>query len=163
MVTVFRPGDLFELADRIEKRGREFYQRMSRDALTPRIRALFERLAHEEDRHEGEFRRIADEALAMPFEIPDGYASPEMMEYLDALHRGGALHITAGEHRQPPLSEEQALLQAIEYEKDAILLLHEIYDLFPPSMPARAAVADLIRAEKSHLARICGLLGGAAA
>lgn len=159
MVTVFRPGDLFELADRIEKRGREFYERMSRDAVTLRTRALFERLAQEEGEHESEFRRIVGEALAMPFEIPDGYASPEMMAYLDALRRGGALHIAAGDHRQPPVSERQALLQAIEYEKDAILLLHEIYDLLPPSMPARTAVAALIRAEKSHLAHICGLLG----
>lgn len=163
MVIFFRPGDLFELAERIEKRGREFYERMSRDAVTPGSRALFERLAREEGQHESEFRRIVGEALAMPFEIPDGYASPEMMAYLDALNRGDAFHIASGDHRQPPVSENQALLQAIEYEKDAILLLHEVYDLLPSSMAARMAVAELIRAEKGHLAHICSLLGGAAA
>lgn len=162
MVTVFRPGDLFELADRIEKRGREFYERMSREAVTPRSRQLFERLAADEEAHEAEFRRIVAEALAMPFEIPDGYASPEMLAYLDALRRGESFRIAAGDHRRPPVSETQALLQAVEYEKDAILLLHEIYDVFPPSMSARTAIAELIRAEKGHLAHICDLLSGRA-
>lgn len=159
MVSVFQPGELFELADRIEKRGRTFYERMSREAVTPRSRQLFERLAREESGHEEEFRRITGEALAMSFEIPDGYASPELTAYLEALHEGRAFIGSAGDQNRPVGSESEALLVAIAYEKDSILLLYEIYDVMPPSMPAKKAVADLIRAEKGQMALICGMLG----
>lgn len=159
MVTVFHPRDLFELADRIEKRGRIFYERMSRDAATPRSRQLFERLAREESAHEEEFRKITGEALAMPFEIPDGYVSPELTAYLEALHEGRAFIGSVDDQSRPVGTEKEALLLAVAYEKDSILLLYEMYDVVPPSMPARKAIADLIRAEKGQLARICGMLG----
>ncbi|HEY9071932.1 MAG TPA: hypothetical protein VIV61_16855 [Candidatus Ozemobacteraceae bacterium] len=160
MVTTFLPDELFALADRIERRGRLFYEKMSRLAPTPRSRQLFDRLAREEVEHSGEFERITREALAMSFEIPDGYASPELLAYLEALREGRGLPDLAVAP-EAVATDERALFQAaVAYEKDAILLLHEIYDVLPPSIAARRAVGELIRAEKGQLARICALLSG---
>jgi len=160
MVIMFQPGDLFELADRIEERGRRFYELMSREAPTILSRQLFERLAREEAAHGREFERITGEILAMPFEVPDGYASPELLAYLEAMREGRGSSAETGVSGLPPRSEAELLMLAVAYEKDAILLLHEIYDVMPPSLSSRKALAELIRAEKGQLARICGVIAG---
>ncbi|HOY66111.1 MAG TPA: ferritin family protein [Candidatus Ozemobacteraceae bacterium] len=160
MGTTFLPDELFALADQIERRGRQFYERMSRLAPTPRSRQLFDRLAREEAEHGGEFERITREALALSFEIPDGYASPELLAYLEALREGRGLPEVAAVTGAAAPDERELFRLAVAYEKDAILLLHEIYDVLPPSIAARRAVGELIRAEKGQFARICGLLSG---
>jgi len=159
---MFQPGDLFELANRIEERGRRFYELMSHEAPTPRSRQLFERLAREEAAHGREFERITEESLAMPFEIPDGYASPELLAYLEVMHEGRGSPDEAGVNGVSMRTEAEALMLAVTYEKDAILLLHEIYDVMPPSLASRKALAELIRSEKGQLARICGVIAGKA-
>lgn len=163
---IFNTDELMEMAIQIEKNGKEYYAAMTEKSENPDVKKVFEYLGHEEQSHLDNFikirNRLAIANAESDFQIADEYNTPEMFGYLNALfdERVFPNLRSHADIASEIKNDEQAIYHAIGFEKDTVLFFSEILGILGNDDQNRSLVAELIRQEKIHIARLYTLLGG---
>lgn len=135
-----------DLAISIEQRGRDFYLKVKEQTKDPKLDDLLSFLAAEEERHLGLYRQILDHISGGAFqevELVGGYGE-FIKDLTDDMLRSLQLPGNA--------STSVCLDMALRFEKDTLVLFHEIRTLLKG---ADHAVIDQIYAEeKQHVRRL---------
>jgi len=152
----FSGCEIVELGVQIENSGRDFFGDMARKAKDAGARKVFAHLAEEDARHAEVFRKIFDSKCAYK---PQGAYPEEYFAYMKALVGD---YVSSGKDRaremeKAVLDENSAIEVGIQYVKDAILFYESVKAL--AAGKDRATIDELIREEKSHLARLGELRG----
>jgi rubrerythrin len=145
--------EIVEGAIQIEKNGQLFYRNVAQKESRPAVRDVFAFLAEEEGRHVAELQYL----LTRLAEPPDTWEREDFALYLDDLV---AEHIFredgSGERKALQVGSELAAVDlGIQFEKDTILLWHELHALVRPE--EHRVVDDLVQWEKDHLVRLVRL------
>ncbi len=137
------PEKIVKLAMTMELHGSNFYQKMADQSKDNAMKAVFLRLAEEEEEHYWSFKKLLDG-------IKPGTIKPGVsVDYLQALVKERLF--------QGPLEGSGGIIDVlatgIQAEKDAILLYQELYNLIQdPS--GRSVLNKLLEAEKRHLVEL---------
>ena len=154
MGNVFSASEIVRLGILIEQNGYDFYREAAAAAKSEKTKEIFEYLAKEEQQHEKTFRGMIPELDN--YEPPES-ASEEYLEYLKALSRE---HVFTEKNRGKETAAEitsdmKALDLAIGFEKDSILLFHEMKNLVPEH--GYPLINGLIDQEREHLRKLSTL------
>jgi len=153
-MAVFEASDIVEVAVRIEENGANFYRYAVQLAGKEELKALFQRLADEEVRHQRTFTEIlAGMDRNLPPEGYDGEYAAYLHDYVD-----NRLVFTAEAFiaELAKLGDEVSALDfAIQRELDAIHYYREIRELLP--LNQREAVEQIITEEKGHFTRLSAI------
>ncbi len=152
----FTTDEASEMAIEIEKNGQVFYSAVAAQAADPQVKALFQDLAAQEQRHETVFTKMAGgmkESAGSPAAQYDEYQT-----YLQAALRSAMF---SGPDKGPELARQAkdvraALQAAVSFEKDTLLFFYDLLELVGEA--DRKMVGDIIREEKAHVARLAGML-----
>jgi len=162
MIT-FSPGEIFEMAEQIERNGAKFYRRVADQAAGEPLRRTLLGLAQMEDDHERRFAAMRSELSkaqkgSTAFDPDDQGAL-----YLQALADGHVfdVRVDPSEKLSGDESTEQVLRTAIGLEKDSIVFYIGLKDLVP-SAEGKARVDAIIAEEMGHIATLSGQLREAA-
>ena len=143
----FHPGEIFAMAQEIERNGAQFYRAAAEKAALAGLREMLLDLAGMEDEHEKTFS-VMQQGLAEK----QGREAPRNEEaalYLKAWADG---HVFA--HKATPLTEketaEEILRKAIALEKDSIVFYVGIKEAIPPDW-GKAKIDAIIREEMGHI------------
>jgi rubrerythrin len=150
-MAVFEASDIVEVAVRIEENGANFYRYAVQLAGKEELKALFQRLADEEMRHQRTFTEIlARMDRNLPPEGYDGEYAAYLHDYVDnrLVFTTEAFAAELAKFRD----EVSALDFAIQRELDAIHYYREIRELLP--LNQRGAVEQIITEEKGHFTRL---------
>ncbi len=147
----FSGCEIVELGVQIENSGRDFFGDMAEKAKDAGARKVFARLAEEDARHAEVFRKIFDSKCVYK---PQGAYPEEYFAYMKALVGD---YVSAGKDmardmEKAAADERSALDAGIRYVKDAILFYESVKALVAGK--DRSTIDELIREEKSHLARL---------
>ena len=147
----FSGCEIVELGVQIENSGRDFFGDMAKKALDPGARKVFALLSEEDARHAEVFRKIFDSKCVYR---PQGAYPEEYFAYMKALVNDyvSAQKEMAADMDEAAADETAALDAGIRYVKDAILFYESVKAL--AAGKDRATIDELIREEKSHLARL---------
>lgn len=159
----YNPRELLTLAVQIEKNGEAYYLQMAAQAKNPAAKKIFEYLAVAERQHVVDFEMIRDSLGTAADEIPDAYQAVEVEGYLAALADGVVFPNVASLEETTKVAQKiktdfEAILHAVNFEKDAIIFFGEVLEMLPAGNPDRKAVQELIRQEKIHIARLHTLI-----
>jgi rubrerythrin len=153
MSVTFTTGELINIAIGNERRGKAFYDIMTRSADSPSARTVFKYLADMERDHIQTFQGMLAEVDK--YKVPDSYAR-EYCDYLQALVDTAIFtDELTGEMATQANSGIKALELAIGAEKDAILFYYMMREVMPQR--AHAIVDKIIAEEKSHLRQLSEL------
>jgi rubrerythrin len=160
MVLELTATEIVDIAKQIEACGEAFYEMAKEHAQDPALRALFESLREEEQRHTAVF-----ESMLGPFR--SGFVEwRENERYLGYL-------ATFGQNRVFPdvdsvaaavlalPDDDSALRLALSFEREAILFLNGLRPLVREE--ARSLLDELIGEEHGHVIALTGMLDGRAA
>jgi rubrerythrin len=143
----FHPGEIFAMAQEIERTGAQFYRAASEQAALAGMREILLSLAAMEDDHEKTFA-----ALKKELPLQKGQEAPHDEEaalYLQAWADGHVFAQKAG-----PLTgketQEEILRMAIGLEKDSIAFYVGIKQAIPPEW-GQAKVDTIIKEEMGHI------------
>jgi rubrerythrin len=143
----FHPGEIFAMAQEIERTGAQFYRAAAEQAALADMRALFLELADMEDDHEKTFA-----ALKKELPLQEGREAPydeEAALYLQAWADGHVFAQQAG-----PLTgrehQEEVLKIAIGLEKDSIVFYIGIKQAIPPEW-GQVKIDAIIKEEMGHI------------
>lgn len=146
MMYDFNADDMFEIAQRLERNGVEFYQKAAGAVKDPQARALLEDLARMEMDHEKAFTgmrsQLSSAEKAETVFDPQG----EAFLYLKALADMRVFF----EKTIDTSSMEAILKDAITAEKDSIVFYLGMRDAIPQDM-GRSRLDDIIREEMGHI------------
>lgn len=150
-MAVFEASDIVEVAVRIEENGANFYRYAVQLAGKEETKALFQRLADEEMRHQRTFTEIlAGMDRNVPPEGYDGEYAAYLHNYVD-----NRLVFTteafAGELAKIR-DEASALDFAIRRELDSIHYYREMRELLPTDR--QTAIERIITEEKGHFKKL---------
>jgi rubrerythrin len=150
-MNLFSAGEIIQVGIRIEINGREFYRAAAAASSAQPARQLFVFLADEETRHEKVFRGMLGQVER--YEPPENYTE-EYYEYLHTLAKDYVFTRENGgkEAGERITGELQAIDIAMGFEKDSILLYHEMKNLVPDY--EHAAIDALIAQEQGHLMKL---------
>lgn len=134
----------------IEASGKAFYRAALPRVKDPSVKAVYEHLAVEEDRHAREFTQLlASLTQSAPEAPPEGFR-----EYLDALLESRVFSDEEGARQK--VLEAQSDMEAVQLgmamEKDTILFFAEVRDLV--RREDRAVVERILQEERQHLRRL---------
>jgi rubrerythrin len=149
-ILYFHPGEIFAMAQEIERTGAQFYRTAAKTAALADLRELLLGLAAMEDEHEKTFA-----AMQQGLSVKQGQKGPQNEEaalYLQAWADG---HVFA--KKQDPAQEltgresrEEILRMAIGLEKDSIIFYVGIKEAIPLEW-GREKIDAIIREEMSHI------------
>ena len=156
MSILFSGGELLEIAMDIERNGAAFYQALADQSKNKDIRAIYEHLAKEEEKHLDTFKGMLN--TVGKYQPPEVYAE-EYMLYLKSLADSSVFtDVTqAKEKAKKASSESEALDIGIQAEKDSILFYTEMQNFVKPA--DQKAVSWVIDEEKAHLRQLSQLRG----
>lgn len=148
----FTAQEIIEIAIEIEKNGKEFYQIMADSARTVPLRNLFNYLSAEEDKHRQKFEEILKSVGG--YQISEVYYATEYMGYMKAIadERVFTKDVSYIDLARQLTSPKQAIDIAISFEKDTIIFLHEMLDMFGQS--EKAVIEQLLAEERSHIRKL---------
>jgi rubrerythrin len=153
-MAVFEASDIVEVAVRIEENGASFYRYAVQLAGKEELKALFQRLAEEEEAHQRTFAAIlAGMDRNLPPEGYDGEYAAYLHNYVDnrLVFTTEAFSAELAKLRD----EVSALDFAIQRELDAIHYYREIGELLPADQ--RQAIERIITEEKGHFTRLSAI------
>lgn len=153
---LFTGNQIVEMAITMEQDGRAFYVSAADSAPSAEVSRLCRRLADEELEHEQTFRAMLDETEGTEA-WGESYAG-EHAGYIQALLETRALpSAEQGEHLAgESVSGLEALEFALQFEKDTVLFYGEMLGFAKGRY--RDTVEGIIAEEKTHVARILGLM-----
>ncbi len=146
-MAIFDASDIMEVAIRIEENGANFYRYAVQITGKEEVKALFQRLAEEEVKHQRTFTEIL--AGMDPSIPPEGYDG-EYAAYLHSYVDNTLVFKTetlAGELTKIR-NEASAFDFAIRRELDSIHYYREILEMLPAG--GREAIERVIAEEKKH-------------
>lgn len=154
MSIIFSGSELLEAALGIEKNGAAFYNALAEKARDESARAIYERLAAEEIKHQKTFQAMLDAVGS--YQPPEGY-SQDYARYLKSLVDSSVFtSVSQAQQRAAQASSPaQALDIGIQAEKDSILFYTEMQNLVKPA--DRQLVLRIIDEEREHLNRLAQL------
>jgi rubrerythrin len=147
--------EVIEIAIEIEKNGAAFYSALAQSADTERLRELYIYLSQEEKRHITRFQEILESVGG--YQISEAYYATQYMGYMKALadERVFKDDTSVKEAADRANSPEEAIKMAIDFEKESILFLHEMYNLMPEA--DKSIVQKLLDEERDHLRRLSAI------
>lgn len=156
MAYFFHSSDIAKTAVEIERKGRGFYLRLVETAKTEKIRSLFKHLADEEAGHEQIFASLLERVGEV--ELPAWATKDEYSMYIQGLIESHALFSDKlVEKRMAALEDEkEAVMMAMNFEKDTLLFFTEMEKLVPDS--EKDAVRQCADEERLHLYRLQNML-----
>jgi len=154
-MAILKAAEAVEWALEIETNGEAFYRATAAQQADPGIKALFEDLAVQEQRHYQTYGRML--GLTSSRDLPD-FDHDEYQAYLQAALSsalfGGpdkGLALARQAHNQ-----ETALRAALGFEKDTLLFFYDLREMV--SEGDRATVSAIISEEKAHVRRLAAML-----
>lgn len=152
MATRFNAGEVFEIAQQIERNGARFYGRAAEAADSPQLRATLADLASMERKHLKIFEEMSERLSAE--ESPGTAYDPndEVRSYLRAVAGGQVFDLREdpNEWLTADRSATEVLRKAIELEKETIIFYLGIEEAVPEDL-GKEWVDDIIREEMSHV------------
>ncbi len=155
-MTVFTAAEALEMAMEIEKNGEVFYNQAAEKSVDSEVKALFEKLAVQEQRHYKVFQKMlggVDSALEPPVTEYDQYEIYLKVALENALFAGPEKALTLAKQAE---DRETALRAAMGFEKDTLLFFYDLRDMV--SEKDRETISSIIREEKKHLRQLAGIL-----
>jgi len=152
---VYAGTEIVDIAKQIERMGEAFYEEALRRLKDAKIRELFTFLRDEERRHVGVFEALLEKVGDAAGEWR---RDEEYLAYMRALAQNrvfpdiGAVRAAV---KQLP-DEGAAIRYALDFEKDSILLLHELRTMVREE--EQKTVDLLIAEEQSHVRALQSLL-----
>ena len=150
----FTVQEIIEIAIEIEKNGEEFYRIMAESSNTVPLRDLFNYLSAEENKHKQKFAEILKSAGG--YQISDIYYATEYMGYMKAIadekFTKDVSYVDLARELASPI---QAINIAIGFEKDTIIFLHEMLDMF--DQYEKSAIEQLLAEERMHISKLSEL------
>ncbi len=152
MTTRFNAGEVFQIAQQIERNGARFYERAAEMADDTSLRAALTDLAGMERNHLKTFKemssRVASEQSPEPLYDPND----EVRAYLRAVADGRVfgLRQDPNEWLDARRSTTQVLRKAIDLEKETIIYYLGIQESVPEDL-GRDWIDEIIREEMSHV------------
>ncbi len=146
----FHPGEIFAMAQEIERNGAQFYRKASEKSALSDMHDFLLELAAMEVEHEKTFA-----AMQKHLFIKEGREAPQDEEavlYLQAWADGHVFDPKAGPAQQLTGKEtrDDILRMAIGLEKDSIAFYVGIKEAIPPEW-GQNKITAIIREEMSHL------------
>ncbi|OGP54958.1 MAG: hypothetical protein A2Y65_02545 [Deltaproteobacteria bacterium RBG_13_52_11] len=146
----FHPGEIFAMAQAIERNGAQFYRKISEKAALADMHELLLELAVMEDEHEKTFASLQRElSVQQAREAPQ---DEEAALYLRTWADGHIFDPKADPSQQLTGKEtrEEVLRMAIGLEKDSIVFYVGIKEAIPPGW-GKDKIDGIIREEMSHI------------
>ena len=139
----------------IEANGKAFYTAVAAKSADREVKALFEDLAYQEERHAHTFERMLAKA---PASAGLSASTESYHHYLETALSGALFGDTSKgvELAGQAENEEQALQAAIAFEKDTLLFFYDLLGMAPPMQ--QAAISAIIDEEKSHVSQLTKVL-----
>ena len=150
----FQCLDALEVSLSIEKQGFVFYDKASKAANDPRVRAIFSRLANEEKEHIQSLQNKA--RFLQPALIKKSYSQKSRAENFIKNELEGKVFPVFGREKKEAsevASDLEALDVGIEAEKRSIEVLSRLIAL-EKKMDVRMIFNHLLAEEKKHLAAL---------
>jgi rubrerythrin len=157
-MALFTAAEALEMAMEIEKNGEVFYNAAATKATDAGVKALFEELAVQEQKHYAVFQKMAGN-VSETASLPEGDTErDEYQAYLQAA-LGNALF--AGPDKALAMAEQAhdrqtALRAAVGFEKDTLLFFYDLGEMVGDA--DRETLARIILEEKAHLRRLAKML-----
>jgi len=161
MTIPFSAGEVFEIAQQIERNGARFYRLAAERFAEPEIVEEMLRLAAMEDDHERTFAAMAGELSDQERQTPLHDPYGEVEQYLRALAAGRIFDLKAdpeewfGEGR----SLADVLARAVGAEKDSVVFYVGVRQTVPEGL-GRERIDGIIREEMAHVALLSERLAG---
>lgn len=146
-----RTQDVVQIVIEAEEAGVEYYRCLARNAREERIGEAFKKLTQQEERHVRELRRLRDSLAESQAGEEHG---KERAAYLRGLARS-RVFIDVAQCRvkaEEAASTIDAAGLALQFEKDVLLLLHELRRLV--GSPEEETVDRLLWEETRHFRRV---------
>jgi rubrerythrin len=159
MALVFNAGEVFEIAQQIERNGARFYRRAAEAMGEGDTAGLLLTLSDMEHTHERIFAKMSKELKPQEKEQPlyDPYGEGD--QYLRALAGGYVFDLTADPNTWLSADRTPAdvLHKAIGVEKDTILFYLGMKDSVPEEM-GKERIEGIIRQEMNHVSLLAARL-----
>lgn len=134
--------ELLMLLVESEKKVAELYHDLSGKVSHPKAKAVFEKLAKDEERHEEIYTALMNKFEGdLSIEVDD-----DALEFLESLVKFSYFRNDAVKKR---FVKEDALVVAEKIERDTLILVQELRSLYPNIAPEEIAV--VMNEEKKHL------------
>jgi rubrerythrin len=147
MAVVFSAREIVEAAVEKERKRRGFYATVADLSANSEMKALFQFLKEEEDRHVAAFTKIRDRLPRQDF--PDEY-NEDMQAYMDSVIDDRLYsNIDSKTFVQEAINAKNVFRLAIGFEKDAILYFREFLPYL--STHDQDVISELIEQEKGHI------------
>ncbi len=154
-MAILTAAEVLEWAVEIENNGEAFYNAVAAKSTEPEVKALFEDLAIQEQKHCQTFRKMLEETPGRDLSTfdHDEYQAYLQAALSNALFAGPEKGLTLAKRAQ---DRETALRAAIGFEKDTLLFFYDVRELMREAQ--RKAVSAIILEEKAHLRRLASML-----
>lgn len=153
MANLFCASEVIEITIEARKRGFEFYKEVAKKTKTPDVKETFNWLAMQEDKQINKLKEILTKIeVCQPFELyPDEYSM-----YVQALlNRHTFNGIKKKDLLKKIKTNADAVDTAIEYEKDSLLILHEMKNFV--RKPELKIINELIKSTQNEINRLNNL------
>jgi rubrerythrin len=159
MSATFNAGEVFEVAQQLERNGGLFYRRAAEAAETAAASRTLLELAVMEGKHQAVFAAMAEdlspEERQQPLYDPNG----EGAHYMRALAGGHVFDLAANpvDWLEGGRTTADVIRKAIQLEKDTIIYYLGIRDTVPAKLGAER-IEDIIREEMGHITLLSEML-----
>jgi rubrerythrin len=150
MAVLFSAREIAEAAVEKEKKRRGFYSAVFELSTNEDMKALFQFLTKEEEKHIAVFVRIRDN---LPEDTHSEEYAADMQAYMDSVVDDRLYSdIDSKEFVRKAITAKNVFRLAIGFEKDAILYFREFLPYLTES--DRKVVEELIEQEKGHIRKL---------
>jgi len=148
----FNAIEIFEIAERIERNGVQFYRKAAEGFSDQDLRQILLDLANMEAEHEETFANMRKQISHKERELITFDPEDEMTLYLQAIANGHVFDLRKDPSEQLTGKEtvEDILKLAIEAEKDSIVFYIGLNN-FIPAKAGKDKVEEIIKEEMDHI------------
>ncbi len=144
--------EIIDIAIGMEETGHDFYKDCEKKFKDQSVAEIFKYLAAEELVHKKYFESIKSDLKEEPGNFTEDY-----FNYLKSI--GGGRVFSAKEDRIKSINTpEEAIVRALQDEKDSILLYTEVKRLYKEGTETAGILDKIIEEERSHTIKLADLL-----
>ena len=159
MPVKFTADEIFEMADKMEDDGAEFYRQASESAPTEEARRLLIELAEWEKDHKQTFSELRDKfagegGIGFDYD-PDGQAAQYLRTFVEG--RVFSPESRGGAKLQGSESMSEILEIALQLEKDSVLFYLGIKDVVDKDQD-KARIDKIITQERQHMVTLTRMM-----
>lgn len=148
----FNADEIFEIAERIETNGANFYRRASEKFPDAKTKKILQDLAEMENHHKIIFAAMRNDLKDQEKKAVVFDPRNQTKEYLQAMADGRVFDIGAGTEKYLGVekSPRDILKTALDFEKDSIAFYTGIRDMIPENL-GRDKIDGIIHEEMYHI------------